>query len=146
LGEITKDYIEHVANKAFLSCDGRISTDRLVEYLVKEILEKEKLEALEEMIGGVVNELSEREKFLLELRYFRRKPFLLEGARVFRGRLGSRRSYPRKQERLLKKFGERLRLCGLSEKQFFKDYARIPCVGEVYGKLTERKTHSSTSS
>ena len=146
LGEITKDYGEHVENKAVLSCDGKMATDRLIEYLAKEILEKRKLESLSALLDDVVDGLSEKEKFLLELRYFRRRQRLRSGARVFRGKLGSRRSYPRVQEKLLKKFGERLRLCGVSEKRFLAEYALIPCIGVVYRRLVERERQSSGSS
>lgn len=146
LGEMQEDYGQHIENKAILSSNGKTATDRLIEYLAREILEKRKLESIERALRGVIGGLSDRERFLLELRYFRRRSLLLAGARAFRGKLGSRRNYPRLQERLLKKIGERLRLVGLTEKRFLSEYVEIPCVGAVYRRLLARKAQSSGSS
>lgn len=46
LERIERDWEEHIKNKAFMSYDYRVTTEKLSVYLAEEILRKEKIEKL----------------------------------------------------------------------------------------------------
>ena len=73
------------------------------------------------------------EKFLLELRYFRRKSRLKQfcGETDFK-EIGSERNYYRRQAKLLKKVSGALQAQGLTKETFFSDHARFDWLMSVY--------------
>ena len=73
LKTVEKDYEEHVRNKALLSYNGRQTAERLAEYLAQEILRARNLVWLRTSLERVFARLTEEERALLALRYFRRK-------------------------------------------------------------------------
>lgn len=139
LREIEKDYGEHIRNKAILSYDYRVTTEKLSEYLAEEILKKGLIEELRSTVEGMLDLLTEEERFLLELRYFGRKSKLKEyGEGVLSG-IGSIRSYYRKRARVLKKAMFLLGRAGLTEEKFFEKYAKLDCLMSVYRYIEEGK-------
>ena len=70
LRTVGEDYAEHIRNKALLSYDSAMTTERLAEYLAEEILCKERLEWLKRTVEDVLSRLSDVERTLVAIRYF----------------------------------------------------------------------------
>lgn len=128
-----KEVSEHVQRKACLSYGDRLSCEALTEYLLEQIDTKERLETLFYTIGSALDKLSVEEKFLLQVRYFGGKNKVIsaysdeEIHKIF----GSRRSYYRKQEKLVKKIGEKFARNGLNEESFYREYGSIELIRRV---------------
>lgn len=128
-----KEVSEHVQRKACLSYGDRLSCEALTEYLLEQIDTKERLETLFYTIGSALDKLSVEEKFLLQVRYFGGKNKVIsaysdeEIHKIF----GSRRSYYRKQEKLVKKIGEKFARNGLNEECFYREYGSIELIRRV---------------
>lgn len=126
LERIERDCEEHIRNKAFMSYDYRETTENLSVYLAEEILKKEKIETLRNTIDEALERLTEEEKFLLELRYFRRKVRLKEFCRkIDIKKIGSERAYFRKQAKLQNKIEGILKCRGFTEEKFRKEYGEF---------------------
>lgn len=144
LEEAAKDYGEHIRNKAILSCDGKVRTEKLIEYLTEEIARKEKIEELKEAMDEVLEKLSDKERLLLELRYFRRKRKLEEGTKkIDLSKWGSERNYFRLQKKLADKLGALMKARGLTEEKYFSDYAGFKWIASVYRYVEAHKKGSS---
>lgn len=123
---IVEDSEEHIKNKAYMSFDDRKNAEKLAEYVAGEIIKKRLTEELEKRIGAILEKLNENELFLLETRYFRRKRKVKEFyERLGKEPLGSKRTYFRRQERLLKKLTGLFLTAGLNEKEFTERYANV---------------------
>ena len=145
LSRIGEGYGDHIKNKAVLSHDGRVSTERLMEYLAGEILQKQKAEELKTILDKILSSLSDEEKLLLDARYFGK----IDGVRrIFAAvkagladekyratPLWSERTYFRKQNALLKKIALRLKAQGVGEKEFLNDFAAVDGVSHIYRYL-----------
>ncbi|MGN1053219.1 MAG: hypothetical protein ACI4SH_07520 [Candidatus Scatosoma sp.] len=128
-----KEVGEHVKRKACLSYGDRLSCEALTEYLLGQIDTKERLETLFYTIGGALDELSDQEKFLLQVRYFggKNKVISAYSDEEIQKLCGSRRSYYRRQEKLVKKIGERFLRKGLNEEKFYSEYGSIELIRRV---------------
>jgi len=73
LKTVGEDYAEHIKNKAVLSYNSPKSTESLAEYLAEEILRKNCLLWLKEVIERTVDKLSALDRGLVEMRYFGKK-------------------------------------------------------------------------
>ena len=154
------EYSEHIENKAVLSFRGRESTVELVEYLAGQIIQKEKLTALKEIVDKVWAELSPVEQTLVAIRYFgkptkiKRFPFHSENAfenfesvrSRLKGALSSERNYFRRQARLLKHIATLFRFYGLSEEVFLKEYIQIEAVKRIFDLVNDGKDKRLTIS
>ena len=99
---------------------------RLSVYLAEEILRKEKIEKLRNTIDEALERLTEEERFLLELRYFRRKGRLKQFCqKVDLKEIGSERAYFRKQAKLQNKLEGILKCRGFTEEKFRKEYGEF---------------------
>lgn len=126
LERIERDWEEHIKNKAFMSYDYRVTTEKLSVYLAEEILRKEKIEKLRNTIDEALERLTEEERFLLELRYFRRKGRLKQFCqKVDLKEIGSERAYFRKQAKLQNKLEGILKCRGFTEEKFRKEYGEF---------------------
>ena len=98
LERLEKDCEEHIRNRAFMSYDYRTTTERLSEELAEEIIRKGLIRELKRKTDAAIGALKKEEKFLLELRYFRRKSRLKQfcGETDFK-EIGSERNYYRRQ-------------------------------------------------
>ncbi len=119
--------------KAYLSFDNRVSCEKLAVYLLEQLELKTRIETLSDTLGGVVDKLSDQEKFLLQLRYFGGKNKTISACsdEEIRKLCGSRRSYYRRQERLVKKIAEKLLRRGVNEDSFYKEYGEIEVIRRV---------------
>ena len=144
LEKIEKDYEEHIKNKAFLSYDYRSATEVLTEYIAGEIIRKNLIGDLKGRVERALEKLSTEEKFLLELRYFGRKKALAEYCeKCVRKSMGSERNYYRRQNRTLGKISALLKLGGLTEEYFLREYA---CFGWLTSKRMRRPLGKNRSS
>ena len=140
LEKIEKDYGEHIGNKAILSYDYRAATEALTEYIAGEIIRKNLIEDLKRRVDRALERLSAEEKFLLELRYFGRKKQLAEYRKQDRYRnMCSERNYYRKQSRVLGKISSLLKLGGLTEEYFLREYSCFDWLTSVCRSIDEGK-------
>lgn len=127
---VGKDYEEHIRNRAVLSFGSSMNAEKLVEYIAEEILRKERLEWLKGAVERVLAKLSDAERTLIAIRYFGRKRKI----RAYRytkaakerenanGRGWSERMYFRHQQRLGNKVSGLLKLEGLTEDVYERDF------------------------
>lgn len=135
-----KDYAEHIENKAVLSYKSNLSTENLAEYIVGEILEKERLTWLKRVVSGVLDKLSDLERAMVGVRYFghKRKEKLPAGTAFG---TWSERTYFREQERLGIKLGGMLTAAGLTAEVFEKWFAPTQLFETVH-KYAKKRTDS----
>ena len=133
LERLEKDCEEHIRNRAYMSYDYRTTAERLSEELAEEIIRKGLIGELKRKTDAAIGALKKEEKFLLELRYFRRKSRLKQfcGETDFK-EIGSERNYYRRHAKLLKKVSGALQAQGLTKETFFSDYARFDWLMSVY--------------
>ncbi|MBQ8296108.1 MAG: hypothetical protein IJX87_06750 [Clostridia bacterium] len=138
LRTVGQDYAEHIRNKALLSYVSAQSTERLAEYLAEEILRKQKLEQLKELLDRVLMKLSEVERTLIEIRYFGKKRVkeLLRSKGVKSEEraalIGSERSYFRQLRRVVAKVGGMLAKEGLTKEVYMAEYADIDIIRKIH--------------
>ena len=144
MAQMEKNYEEHILNKACLSFDNRKSGEFLVEEVAKEVLKKQLLKEVAEMMGKVVSFLTEKEKYLLELRYFRRKKALAVYEEKFgQAVFGSVRGYFREQVRLLEKTARLMVRCGLTEEKM-QEYMQIDELQAVLSYIEKGRDKASS--
>ncbi len=143
LRTVGKDYEIHIRNKAILSHGGNAL--RLAEYLAAEILEMRRLEELQSIVKDILGTLREEERALLEIRYFgkrnRMRGFLKK--RIERGeKPWSTGTYFRRQRAVGNKVGEMLRLRGITQEKFEREFASVDIFRKIRALLeagAERK-------
>lgn len=124
--------------KAMLSFRGKEDALLLAERIAEEIVMSKKLSLLKEELDGALSGLSERENFLLEYKYFRRKKLLKGKYRDFILNC-SERSYFRMQNALLQKIAFRLLSVGLTRERFLSEFKDFPPFMRVLRALSEGK-------
>ena len=142
---IGRSYGEHIANRAILSHNGRVATEKLMVYLAEEIEEKRKVEGLKGILDKLLASLSTEEKLLLDIRYFgkmeqSKRIFASIKAGLAQGEyakipLWSERTYFRRQTALLKKIALRLKTQGVDKDAFLKEYIGLDGIGHIYRYL-----------
>ena len=141
LKTVGEDYAEHIKNKAVLSYHTPRGTERLAEYLAEEILRKNCLLWLRDVIEKTLAKLSDLERQLIEMRYFgKRRNAVL----TYRGKDGvekpwSERKYFRCQQRLGEKIGGMLTIAGVSKSWFEKNLLGVELIGKIYRYLEAGK-------
>jgi len=141
LKTVGEDYAEHIKNKAVLSYYTPNGTERLAEYLAEEILRKNCLLWLRDVIEKTLAKLSDLERLLIEMRYFgKRRNAVL----TYRGKDGvekpwSERKYFRYQQRLGEKIGGMLTIAGLSKAWFENNLLGVELIGKIYRYLEAGK-------
>lgn len=139
-----KEIEDHIRFKALTSYDYRRSSEKMVEYVAKQVALRQTLLRLKTTVKTVIDALSEEERLLMDLRYFgklddvvkrlrgclRRSDEPCVRARKICQTLGikrvwSERSYFRKQKALLEKVEAKFIAAGLSDKDFENDYGDL---------------------
>lgn len=130
LETVEKDYQEHIRNKAVLSYKSNLTAEQLAEYLVGEILEKQRFVWLKERVRAVLDKLNELEKTMVAVRYFgkKRKEKLPKDTPFGKW---SERKYFREQERLGEKLVGMLLSAGITREVF--EHWFLPT--ELFGKV-----------
>lgn len=135
LRTVGKDYETHIRNRALLSYVSGMRTEDLAEYLAAEILRKEKLEWLKEVVERTLLKLSDEERTLVAIRYFgkRRKNRAKIGTteRKEKTRGKSARMYFRRQLRLGNKIGGLLKLEGLTRELYEREFQEEEILSEI---------------
>ena len=135
LETVERDYAEHIENKAVLSYKSNLTAERLAEYIVGEIIEKQRLIWLKQLVIGVLDKLSQQERVMVAVRYFGKSR--KAGEKPFG--VWSERTYFREQERLAKKLGAMLTAAGITKEKFDKWFAPTQLFISVH-KYTKKRT------
>ena len=144
-------YVEHVKNKALLSCDGRVNTERLMEHLAEEILHQRRLEWLEQALEKALSSLNDLERGLVGIRFFGEKrkiePIWQALEERYKTKTIGRRKRMRFWEQTLDKLGVALRKAGVTKKCFEEELLELELVKKFYELVLklERENHSSVS-
>lgn len=138
---VEKEYGQHIENMAVLSYKSEKSAESLIEKIADEILVKDKLIRLKEMIESVLKELTDVERTLLGIRYFGMERKIkrnqdLGNTNGFQPWNESR--YFRMQTRLIKKVAEKLTLKGLSKAEFEKQYEHLELFEKIFRYISRR--------
>ena len=154
LKTVEKDYEEHILNRAILSYRSNQGAAELAEYIAGEIVEKRNLLWLKACVERVVEQLSDVEKTLIDVRYFRlgkerKRSTVNVGIRRLREQkvASSERQYFRLQSRLLDKLGLLFTAQGLDKETFERTFQNTSIFQSVYayirlgkdGKLSQRE-------
>lgn len=131
-------YEQHIKNRALLSCDGRMNTEALAEYLAKEILHKRCLAWLEEVIGETLLRLSEPERILVRVHFFGEK----KGTENTEIESWSDSKRLRVQARCFQRLEAMLHSSGLTKKYFDEELVHIEIIRKMYKRVEreERRT------
>ena len=137
LKTVEEDYAEHIRNKALLSYNSRLTTQELAEYLAEEILHKNRLSWLKNVVEQTLARLSETERTLLEIRYFGKKRklrFCLNEQSEQNGEacfVWSERKYFRMQQKVGEKVSAMLKVAGVTKPVFEGELAEIDIFRKV---------------
>ncbi len=124
--------------RALLSFRDRGDVFTLFEGLGGEIVTAKRLTLLEKMLKEIVDGCTQREKYLLEYKYFRRKELLRDEYTGYELEC-SERNYFRLQNLLLNKIAARLNEAGYDEKRFYEDFSDYAPFMRVLRAIREGK-------
>lgn len=122
--------------KAVLSFRARQNATELFERVAEEIVIAKKLSLLKRKLDEVFSRCSERDLFLLEYKYFRRKDVLREKYAGYEPNC-SERNYFRLQNALLTKVAALLLAAGVTEKRFFREFRHYAPFMRVFRAIRE---------
>lgn len=138
LETVGEDYEIHIRNKAVLSHNSELTTEKLAEYLASEIIAMRRLEGLKSEVEKILDKLSEEERTLLEIRYFGRRK-KIRGFLKRRGCEGEDRegkwsetTYFRRQKALGEKVAAMLYFAGITEEKYLAEYARTDIFRKIH--------------
>ncbi|MBQ4269230.1 MAG: hypothetical protein IJB97_06250 [Clostridia bacterium] len=148
-----KEYAQHIENKAVLSYAGDQNVERLAEYIVGQVIEKEKIGKLKTLADQVWETLTDVEKTLVAIRYFGAEKKIKRATRAtgagtfrvdeIRERLktafSNERNYFRRQQRLLKRLAATFRNLGLTEAAFLSEFGDVAFLRKVFETVKEGK-------
>ena len=137
LRDLEDAYGTHIKNKAVLSYKYFAPCEGLVEYIAQEVARREKLVWLENVLDGVVDKLSDTERALLQLRYFKKRKSMQ--AENGKGKKWSESTYFRMQNRLIKRIENMLKRAGLTEQVFDEWFAPMQAFRTVCAYLQRNK-------
>ena len=140
LQRMKEAYAQHIRTKAMLSCEGRMDTERLTEYLLEEILQKRRLEWLKDTLEAVLNRLTDLERALIEVAFFNKREkmkLVLKGD--LQRTLDMKSWSNRTRFRFLKKAVEKVKALlwaqGLTKERFEKEFLHIEMMRKIYRRL-----------
>lgn len=139
LKNVGEDYAEHIRNCALLSYRSPKTALEQAEYIAEEILKKESLVWLKNVVEENLDKLSALDRELIAIRYFGKKrkvkpsPFRkstnVEGVNP---QTWSERKYFRYQQQLSNKIAAMLLSSGLTKKFFDKELAEIEMIKKIH--------------
>lgn len=144
-------YAQHIRNKALLSCDGRMNTEALAEYLAEEILQKRRLEWLKNTVDEALGLLSDLERTLIEVAFFgaKKKLRLLTKKKLAAScdlKTWGERTRTRFQTRALEKLKVSLIKAGLTQKRFEEEFLHIELIQKIYRRVLKMEIAQSSVS
>ena len=129
----------HIQNKARLSYNGQIDTEKLVGYLAEEILRKRRMEWLQKCLNETLQALTKKERLLIEVYFFRdwkKIPILKEIlVREKKGKAIGRKTMQLIKERTYQKIGECLSEKGVTKELFFKELVKMDVIQYIYNRF-----------
>jgi len=133
LKTVGEDYAEHIKNKAVLSYNSPKSTESLAEYLAEEILRKNCLLWLKEVIERTVDKLSALDRGLVEMRYFGKKR-KMPTSKSANGvdEPWSERKYFRYQQRLGERLSGMLTVEGVTKEMFESRLLGVELIKKIH--------------
>lgn len=149
LQTVEEDYKAHIQNKAILSYKSDKPAEVLMEYIAGEIEEKRKLEWLKDCIQRALEKLSNVEQLLVAVKYFgknhpKKQPLAQwhENEKYF---VWSERKYFRMQNRIIGKISGLLRIEGLTEELFKKEYETMDIFHKIHNYIQSGKDKGISS-
>ena len=134
-------YADHIKNKALLSYNNSVSAENLAIYLAEEIIRKNKLLWLKNLMEKEFAKLTDEERELLAVRYFgKRRAEVKEALETAE----SERQYFRRQNRVSEKVAAMLQCAGLTKEVYERDFAKIDIFERVQ-KLVNKKEQRQRS-
>jgi len=147
LETVGEDYAAHIRNKALLSYDSRLDAESLAVYLAEEILRKNCLEWLKEVIERTLGKLNDGERALIEARYFGKKrredlfPIQKKGENNVKA--WSERKYFRYQQRAGEKLGGMLAVAGVTKEVFDSELANLDLIKKIHRYVEDGRCGTS---
>ncbi len=129
-----EDYELHIRNKALLSHSNGKNAFQVAEYLAGEIITMRRLEGLKDTVKKVLDKLSEEERAIIETRYFGKRNKLRDFLKKREGTSKdslTERTFYRRHTVVGEKVGRMLRLAGLTEEKYLREYAQT----EIFQKV-----------
>ncbi len=138
LKTIGREYQIHISNRAVLSYKSMAPAQELAEYIAGEIICKQRLEWLKNVLDGIWERLDDTEKTLLAVRYFggvKKRKALAEKKNVAPCAadiaVWTESKYFRRQQRLAKKVEAMLLAASVTEELFESVYAPLDIFAPV---------------
>lgn len=140
LKTVGEDYAEHIRNRAVLSFDGRVAAERLAEYIAREIIEQKRLVALKEDVDKALGRLDEKERRLVEIRFFGKRRKWKEFLAAAASEKGwSERKYFRQQKKVGERIGALLCAVGVTRERFDRELAGVEMLARIAAMLDKPK-------
>ena len=134
LKRFAEDIGQYARAKAIASSLGREDTEATVQALIDCAHAQRCCGQLKALLDGVLGELTEEERLLLEYKYFRRRTKACGVPFGF-----SPRTYYRRQLRLERRLNAKFLQRGMDEGWFLRTFGGIPAVRQVLGHVRERR-------
>ena len=134
LKRFAEDIGQYARAKAIASSLGREDTEATVQALIDCAHAQRCSGQLKALLDGVLGELTEEERLLLEYKYFRRRTKACGVPFGF-----SPRTYYRRQLRLERRLNAKFLQRGMDEGWFLRTFGSIPAVRQVLGHVRERR-------
>lgn len=131
-----------VENKAALSFKDHLSAFESAGLIIEEMAVKLRIARVRSVLERAILHMTERERFLLEYKYFRRRDYLKERSCAFSC---SERTYYRNQRTTLLKFAHMLCVYGYREEDFLSDFSDFPSYMRIYRALKEGRESAITA-
>lgn len=134
LKRFAEDIGQYARAKAIASSLGREDTEATVQALIDCAHAQRCCGQLKALLDGVLGELTEEDRLLLEYKYFRRRTKACGVPFGF-----SPRTYYRRQLRLERRLNAKFLQRGMDEGWFLRTFGGIPAVRQVLGHVRERR-------
>lgn len=141
LKTVGEDYAEHIKNKAVLSYNSPKDTQSLAEYLAEEILRKNCLLWLKEVIEKTVDKLNAIDRSLVEMRYFGKKRKIpMQKGKDGENEPWSERKYFRYQQRLGERLSGMLTVAGVTKEVFETQLLGVELIKKIHRYVEAGRT------
>lgn len=132
LGRYAEDLEQYITAKALASSLGREDTETCVQTMIDCAYARDCCGRLQALLDGVLAQLTEEERQMLEYKYFRRKEPARAAPLPFSC---SQRTYYRRQLRLESKLNACFLRQGMDEGRFERAFGEVPFVRHVYERI-----------
>ena len=131
LANVEKDYEEHIRNKAVLSYNRNVTAESAAIRIAAEILEMRALEWLKGRIEEALGKLDERERALIEIRYFGKRKKLRDFFKSDQA-VWSERKYFRQQAKAAEKIAAVLSCVGVTKEKYYDTFVDMDVFKKIH--------------